>query len=197
MSRQPPPPSHRARVIGVRYPAKTASRRGPKASPTPRPGEAALSALDLVLGAIAAPAIVIDIGGTVLHANSNARTLMARDSRGIARSLVRAMAGTPADLAWDLTPLRGGEGRHGFLAILRSRSRETQTPGSLAAAVRRWHLTPRQAAVLALVARGFTNALIAEELGIGEGTVEFHVSAIFDKAGVESRAMLIARVHVL
>ena len=197
MSRQPPPPSHRARVIGVRYPAKTASRRGPKASRTPKPGEAALSALDLVLGAIAAPAIVIDIGGTVLHANSNARTLIARDSRGIARSLVRAMAGTSADLAWDLTPLRGGEGRHGFLAILRGRSREPQSPGSLAAAVRRWHLTPRQAAVLDLVARGFTNALIADELGIGEGTVEFHVSAIFDKAGVESRAMLIARVHVL
>ena len=184
-------------MIGVRYPAKTASRRGPKASRAPRLGEAALSALDLVLGAIAGPAIVIDIGGTVLHANSNARTLMARDSRGIAQSLVRAMAGAPTNLAWDLTPLRGGEGRQGFLAILHSRSREPQVAGSLAAAVRRWHLTPRQAAVLDLVARGFTNALIAEELGIGEGTVEFHLSAIFDKAGVQSRAMLIARVHML
>ena len=51
--------------------------------------------------------------------------------------------------------------------------------------------------MLDLVLRGFTNALIADELGIGEGTVEFHLSAIFDKAGVESRAMLIARVHLL
>lgn len=197
MSRHLPPPSHRARVIGTRHPAKTVSRRPPKASGTPAPAEAALSALDLVLGAIAAPAIVVDVGGTVLHANSNARTLIARDSRGVAQSLVRAMAGAPADLAWDLTPLRGGEGRRGFLAILRGRSHGPQVAGSLAVAVRRWHLTPRQAAVLDLVARGFTNALIAEELGIGEGTVEFHVSAIFDKAGVESRTMLIARVHVL
>ena len=63
--------------------------------------------------------------------------------------------------------------------------------------MQRWRLTPRQAQVLDLVARGFTNALIADELGIGEGTVEFHLSAIFDKAGVESRAMLIARVHTL
>jgi len=45
--------------------------------------------------------------------------------------------------------------------------------------------------------RGFTNALIADELGIGQRTVEFHLSAIFDKAGVESRTMLVARLHRL
>ena len=68
---------------------------------------------------------------------------------------------------------------------------------SVRTAAERWHLTPRQVQVLDLVTRGFTNALIAEELRIRQGTVEFHLSAIFDKAGVESRTMLVARLHML
>lgn len=60
-----------------------------------------------------------------------------------------------------------------------------------------WKLTPRQAEVLDLVARGMTNASIADTLQISEGTVEFHVSKILDKAGVENRATLIARLHDL
>ena len=65
---------------------------------------------------------------------------------------------------------------------------------SLRSADLRWKLTTRQTQVLELVARGLTNDLIAEVLGIGRGTVEFHVSAIFDKAGVSNRATLIARL---
>ncbi len=160
-------------------------------------GEAALWALDLAISAIDAPAVVVDLGGTVLHANSNAATLFARDRQGVARSLVQAIAGAPADLDWALTPLRSRDKRHAFLAILRGPRRGPRVADSLPATAQRWRLTPRQAQVLDLVSRGFTNALIADELGIGEGTVEFHLSAIFDKAGVESRAMLIARVHMM
>jgi DNA-binding CsgD family transcriptional regulator len=162
-------------------------------------GEAALSALDIALSAIDAPAFVVDLGGMVLHANSNAETLLARDRHGVARSLVQAIAGAPADLEWDLTPLRGTEKRRGFLAILRGPRRDVAAAVRefVRAATERWHLTPRQAQVLDLVGRGFTNALIADELRIGEGTVEFHLSAIFDKAGVDSRTMLIARLHML
>ncbi len=57
-----------------------------------------------------------------------------------------------------------------------------------------WKLTSRQAQVLALVARGATNGTIAEELGITERTVEYHLSAIFDRVGVDNRATLIARL---
>jgi DNA-binding NarL/FixJ family response regulator len=179
------------------HPVKTAGRRALKARETAGARETALSALDVALGAIEVPAIVVDLGGTVLLANGNALTLIARNRRGVTESLMRAIAGAPADMDWHLTPLRGRERRHGFLAILRDPAREAPTAGSLGAAVRRWHLTRRQAEVLDLVARGFTNALIAHELGIGEGTVEFHLSAIFDKAGVDSRAMLMARAHML
>jgi DNA-binding CsgD family transcriptional regulator len=156
-------------------------------------GDAALSALDIALGAIDAPAFIVDMGGTVLHANSNAQALLARDRHGVARSLAQAIAGAPADLPWDVTPLRDPRKRHGFLAILRGPRRDVTAAGAdaICAAINRWRLTPRQAQVLDLVARGYTNALVADELGIGEGTVEFHLSAVFDKAGVDTRAKLI------
>jgi DNA-binding NarL/FixJ family response regulator len=57
---------------------------------------------------------------------------------------------------------------------------------------RPWNLTTRQTEVLNLIVRGLTNTGIAEALGIRLGTVEFHISAIFDKVGVNSRAALIA-----
>jgi DNA-binding CsgD family transcriptional regulator len=122
-------------------------------------------------------------GAWYLNANSNARSLLERDRQAVARSLVLAIAGAPADLAWDLTPLRGAENRLGFLAILRAPRRDAAVNDSVRTAIEKWHLTRRQAQVLDLVARGYTNALIADSLGIGEATVEFHLSAIFDKAG--------------
>jgi DNA-binding NarL/FixJ family response regulator len=160
-------------------------------------GEATLLALDTALNAIDAPAIIVDLGGEVLHANTNARALLEKDRQGVARSLLSAISGGQADRAWELTPLRRTDRPRGFLAILRASPPETPVADLLQTANRRWCLTARQSQVLELVVRGFTNALIAETLDIGESTVEFHVSAIFDKAGVESRAMLIARVHAL
>jgi DNA-binding NarL/FixJ family response regulator len=174
---------------------KSAGLRVLKRRDVPNREERALSALDVALNAIDAPALVVDLGGAVLHGNTNAQTLLARDRQAVSRSLARAIAGAPADLAWDLTPLRGTEKPPGFLAILRARRREVAVTDSVRTASERWHLTGRQTQVLELVARGFTNALIADSLRIGKGTVEFHLSAIFDKAGVDSRAMLISRIH--
>ena len=83
-------------------------------------GAAALSALDTALNVIDAPAFVVDLGGEVLHANTNAQLLLERDRQGVSRSLVEAIAGAPADRGWHLTPLRGTEQPHGFLAIMRA-----------------------------------------------------------------------------
>jgi DNA-binding NarL/FixJ family response regulator len=49
-------------------------------------------------------------------------------------------------------------------------------------------LTAREVQVLRLVARGSTNRSIGAELGLSERTVDRHVSNIFAKLGVSSRA---------
>lgn len=53
---------------------------------------------------------------------------------------------------------------------------------------RSYGLTPRELQVLRLVASGKTNRAIAAELFLSEKTVDRHVSNIFDKLDVTSRA---------
>ena len=48
-------------------------------------------------------------------------------------------------------------------------------------------LTPREQQVLALIARGLPNKLIARELGISEKTVKTHVGHVLAKLGVTDR----------
>jgi pimeloyl-ACP methyl ester carboxylesterase/DNA-binding CsgD family transcriptional regulator len=52
-------------------------------------------------------------------------------------------------------------------------------------------LSPRERQTLALLATGLSNAEIAERLGISEKTVRNHLSHLFDKLGVWSRAQAI------
>lgn len=60
-------------------------------------------------------------------------------------------------------------------------------------------LTGREAAVLRLLARGLSNADIAKQLHLSEGTVRNHVSAIFAKLNVSDRtqAAIVAIQHGL
>ena len=53
-------------------------------------------------------------------------------------------------------------------------------------------LSPRQKDVLDSMIRGLTNKNIAEQLGIGEGRVEAHISAIFSKINAANRAEAVA-----
>jgi len=64
----------------------------------------------------------------------------------------------------------------------------------IASAATRWGLTPRQTEVTGQLARGLCNKDIARNLSLQDGTVEIHVSQILRKAGVESRATLIAAI---
>jgi len=48
-------------------------------------------------------------------------------------------------------------------------------------------LTPREHEILCLLAEGFSNKVIAKQLGISDGTVKLHVKAILRKLGVHSR----------
>ena len=64
----------------------------------------------------------------------------------------------------------------------------TAAGGGAAKAPRAFGLTDRELQVLRLVASGKTNRTIASELFLSEKTVDRHVSNIFDKLDVSSRA---------
>lgn len=53
-------------------------------------------------------------------------------------------------------------------------------------------LSPRQAQIVELVARGLGDKQIAAELGISEETVDCHLRAAFQRHGVHTRGALVA-----
>ena len=55
------------------------------------------------------------------------------------------------------------------------------------------HLSPREEDILRLLAKGHRSKEIADELGIGVGTVNTHVRHIYEKLHVRSRAEAVAR----
>ena len=54
-------------------------------------------------------------------------------------------------------------------------------------------LTTRETEVLSLVAQGFSNRQIAEQLFIGESTVKTHLLHVFEKLGVGDRTLAVMR----
>lgn len=76
----------------------------------------------------------------------------------------------------DLLQTQKLDGTEQFLSGLPQPSPETDK-----------HLTPRQQAVLECVAAGKSNKQIAYELGLTEGTVKLHVTAILKILGVYNR----------
>lgn len=56
-------------------------------------------------------------------------------------------------------------------------------------------LTERQGQVLALMVRGFSNREVAEVLGLSEGTVKIHMTAIFKALAVGSRTQALIAVN--
>jgi DNA-binding NarL/FixJ family response regulator len=85
-------------------------------------------------------------------------------------------------------PILGEVG--GFIARIHAPPQELGARCALATL--RWTLTPRQSEVLACLADGMANAAIAATLGVALRTVEFHITALFDAAGVETRSALVA-----
>jgi DNA-binding NarL/FixJ family response regulator len=58
-------------------------------------------------------------------------------------------------------------------------------------------LSPRELEIAALIAEGLDNAQIAARLAISEKTVRNHITGVFAKLGVESRAQAIVLAHKL
>jgi DNA-binding NarL/FixJ family response regulator len=53
-------------------------------------------------------------------------------------------------------------------------------------------LTARERELLAALANGWTNLQIAARIGISANTVKYHLKNLYDKLGVNNRAMAVA-----
>ena len=57
-----------------------------------------------------------------------------------------------------------------------------------------WNLTPRESQIVEKITQGLTSQQIGDELGTSEQTVKNWFCSIFEKAGCENRAQLVAQV---
>lgn len=89
--------------------------------------------------------------------------------------------------------LRGGTVRRGPSSRIPMQDAEDVAKGGLTGC-EQFGLTSAQARVLDLLADGKTNREIAESLGLAEGTVKVHVSAIFRALNVRNRAQALLAV---
>lgn len=154
------------------------------------------AAFHVALEMLGAPAFVIATSGAIHEANSAARALLATSGSEVRAALRDAVAWRCNVLRFELTPLRE-PGAADYLAVLRPAAPETddaRIAHRVALAGARWQLTPRQREVLALLVTGASNGLIAQTLDIAERTVEFHVTALCNRVGADSRAKLTALV---
>lgn len=168
--------------------------------PVPRPSGAVDPTLVQAIEYIPVPAFVVSMAGVVLASNASGhRWLAGRPERS--RTLTHPRGPNPKQFAVTMSTDR----RPGYyLAVLRPvqarlARRElalgddtSDAHARVVTAARRWGLTPRQAQVLEQLANGMSNAQIATLLGCAEATVEIHVSRVLDRAGVDSRAGLLA-----
>jgi DNA-binding CsgD family transcriptional regulator len=154
------------------------------------------SLLEAALDAIGRAAIVVDASGDVLQANGIARALLA-DREGSIRETLRAVvrAGGAEHPDWSVTPVVTNG--HGVEHLVVARPVTGGIAGRLAQAEREWGLTRRQREVLAKVAKGNANKIIAGALGVSVRTVEVHLTAVFMKAHVASRAELLVKLSAI
>jgi DNA-binding CsgD family transcriptional regulator len=146
--------------------------------------------LRVVFEEIPGAAFIVGPANEVLYANAAGRTMVESQRRDTLASLRSAIHdGAPS---FRVTRIVGFGGGARFLAIRRGRTDES--PSRLHRAASCWGLTRRQAEILRFVVAGLANRSIAAVLGLAEKTVEVHVSALLEKAQVETRSALVASV---
>jgi DNA-binding CsgD family transcriptional regulator len=152
--------------------------------------------VEAALDAIGRAAFVVAGAGRIVEANRFGRELLEREGRFLRAEVVAAVGARAAHPRWDVIPVEG-RGRAPEVLVLARAWTAERVAAQIALATAQWTLTPRQREVLAKVAEGNANRTIAAMLGITERTVEVHVTALFEKAQVECRAELVARVYTL
>jgi DNA-binding NarL/FixJ family response regulator len=155
------------------------------------------SALQVALETIRSAAAIIDASGDLLEANAVAKELFANgNGRSAWNEALRAIRAPGEHADWIVVPVESTSANEAYFVMSRRQPGDEFAP-KLKTASKRWDLTKRQCEVLELIAEGRPNAAIAAILGISARTVEIHVTALLQKAGVENRAALIVRLLTL
>jgi len=169
-----------------------------------------LALLDTLLEAVDGSLFVVGGDGRIVGTNARGQALL-EDSADAAHALLAtgtaALPSPSADskeecATWSLGSLRAwrrcfvtGAGASYALVVVESLA--TSLDEVHERAVNAWALTTRQAEVLRIILEGRSNKELATDLEVAERTVEAHLTAIFEKAGVDSRARLIANAWAL
>lgn len=150
------------------------------------------AALDMILDQIGSACFLLGAKHEIVFANPRGRGLLRAARQETLRTLERAVR-QPCRGDVEVIRLASRGAPALTLVVLRPESDETRIDSCVAAAAARWRLTPKQREVLRLVALGQMNNEIAYTMGISERAVELHITAIFDKLGVDNRTALVAR----
>lgn len=113
---------------------------------------------------------------------ARAKTLFARGFRGAVRR-----DADPGQLASALEAVARG------LVVIDPAFGAAVLPGPEPVRDETLHLSPRETEVLELLAEGLSNKEIALELGLSPHTAKFHVTALLDKFGAETRTEAVVR----
>ncbi|MGB0388119.1 MAG: response regulator transcription factor [Ardenticatenaceae bacterium] len=158
-----------------------------------------LSAEDVPFDAllVADEGLLLDVEPELFEAGTLAIVLMADDEQAL-----ELLQGLPLH-GWGIVPLdaTAGELHAALLAAaqglvtlsLPMAEQLINSPLKIEADELIESLTPRESQVLALLAQGLPNKLIARELRISTHTVKFHISSIFTKLGATSRTDAVSR----
>lgn len=162
------------------------------------PAQSFGNALEAALEHIPAEAWLVrtEAQGTCLIAlaNTAGRSAYERDAKELVAAFSTLLKGGSLP-DWTCTRVRGRAAPEH--ALLTRRRRDDSSATLTVQAAKRWELTSRQAEVLVRVTRGHANKTIAAELGCSEVNVEYHLTRIFRRVGVTSRAELVAKVWEL
>lgn len=163
-------------------------------------------ALAVALDLLPVAALVLDAAGHYLTSNAAARSLLGgaaipsavleAAAKGLAAGTERTVTAivrpdgallraVPADVAGGGGSVTGP----GVVFLIPVDGAIDVPTGSLAA---RYGLSPTQAKVVTLVARGLTNKEVAQKLDLSPETVKKHLDAVFQRTGVNTRAAVVA-----
>jgi DNA-binding CsgD family transcriptional regulator len=172
------------------------------------------SLLARVLDQLRLPVFLFE-GGRQIYANEAAVDLTGRlrandriELRIVLADHISALEGgrggeEPAAATVSLLTSQSGEPFYLYLWPLKRRSRTRSTTyavsvrssgADVAAFGRRYRLSARETEIVELLVRGQANREIGHALGIEIATAKKHLSRIFDKVGVDSRAQLMAKL---